>query len=239
MAEPPMPQTTRPVGRDGGAGAAAPASPNTPERPECATAYPAVSCLGRPAMAPSMSPRSSSATRAAPRSVKPATSALADHAEDEVALLLHELPRVGAEIEPQQRLRVGGPHVEVPAFVVDGDAVELGDLAVGEPRLEASQRRADIAHRGVDLAADEVLGAQRLEQLGHGGAFLREQLEDQQRGDEAGIRVVVVAEVVVPGDLAAEQHRLAAHALLEEGVPDAVEQRHAACLLYTSPSPRD
>src|SRR5450756_1472346 len=216
MAEPPMPHTTRPVGRAGAAGAAAPASPNTPERPERATAYPAVSCLGRPAMAPSMSLRSNSATRAGPRSVKPATSALADHAEDEVALLLHELPRVGAEIEPQQRLRVGGPHVEVPAFVVDGDAVELGDLAVGEPRLEASQRRADIVHRGVDLAADEVLGAQRLEQL-----------EDQQRGDEAGIRVVVVAEVVVPGDLAAEQHRLAAHALLEEGVPDAVEQRHA------------
>src|SRR5665648_1103790 len=46
---------------------------------------------------------------------------------------------------------------------------------------------------GVDLAADEVLGAQRLEQLGHGGAFLREQLEDQQRRDEAGIGVVAVS----------------------------------------------
>jgi len=38
---------------------------------------------------------------------------------------------------------------------------------------------------------------------------------------------VVVAEVVVPGDLAAEEDRLAAHALLEEGVPDAVHERHS------------
>ena len=136
--------------------------------------------------------------------------------------------RVGAEVEAQQRLGVGRAHVEVPVVVVHGDAVEVALLAVGEPLLDARQRGRDVVDGRVDLAADEVLGAQRLEQLGHGRLLLREQLEDEQRRDEAGVGVVVVGEVVVAGHLAAEQPALAAHALLEEGVPDAVEQRHAA-----------
>ncbi len=50
----------------------------------------------------------------------------------------------------------------------------------------------------------------------------REVLQDQQRRQRAGVRAVEVAEVVVPGDLAAEQRALRAHARLEEGVPHAV-----------------
>ncbi len=43
-----------------------------------------------------------------------------------------------------------------------------------------------------------------------------------------GVRAVEVAEVVVPGDLAAEQRALGAHARLEEGVADAVDVGRAA-----------
>ena len=114
------------------------------------------------------------------------------------------------------------------SVVVHRDAVEVAELAVGEALLDAGQRRRHVLDHRVDLAADEVLGAQRLQQLGHRRLLLREQLEDEQRRDEAGVGVVVVGEVVVAGHLAAEQPALAAHALLEEGVPDAVEQGHAA-----------
>ena len=112
------------------------------------------------------------------------------------------------------------------SVVVDRDAVQLRDLAVGEARLEARAERPS-ASSTVELISPlmKYLRAQRLEQLGHRGALLRQQVEDEQRRDEARVGVVVVAEVVVARDLAAEQHGLAAHALLEEGVPDAVEQR--------------
>ena len=60
---------------------------------------------------------------------------------------------------------------------------------------------------------------------------LREQLEDQQRRDRPRVRAVEVVEVVVAGHLAAEHGVLLAHPGLEEGVPDPVHQRAAACLL--------
>ena len=53
----------------------------------------------------------------------------------------------------------------------------------------------------------------------------REQLEHEQRRDRARVGAVEVAEVVVAGDLAAEQRALLAHARLEEGVADAVDVR--------------
>ena len=65
-------------------------------------------------------------------------------------------------------------------------------------------------------------------QLGQLGVLLGEQLEDQQRRDRAGVRVVEVGEVVVAGDLAAEGAALVAHAGLEEGVADAVHVGLAA-----------
>ena len=55
-----------------------------------------------------------------------------DQAQDLVPLRLHVLARdQRLEVEPQQRLGVRGPHVEVPVGVVDRDAVEPADLAVG------------------------------------------------------------------------------------------------------------
>ena len=50
----------------------------------------------------------------------------ADQLEHLVALLLHVLAGdERLEVQPQQRLGVRGPHVEVPVVVVDRDAVEL------------------------------------------------------------------------------------------------------------------
>ena len=66
---------------------------------------------------------------------------------------------------------------------------------------------------------------------------LGEQLEDQQRGDRARVRVVEGLEVVVAGDLAAELAALVAHAGLEERVADAVDQRAAAEPLRPCPAP--
>ena len=71
-------------------------------------------------------------------------------------------------------------------------------------------------------------------QLGQRGVPLGEQLEDQQRGDRAGVGVVEGLEVVVAGDLAAELAALVAHAGLEERVPDAVDERAAAEALTVS-----
>ena len=53
------------------------------------------------------------------------------------------------------------------------------------------------------------------------------ELEHQQEGHDAGVGLGEVPEVVVARDLAAEGRVLLAHALLDEGVPDAVDQRHA------------
>src|SRR5215208_3375701 len=55
-----------------------------------------------------------------------------DQGQDLVALSLHVL--LGderLEVQPQERLGVGGADVEVPVGIVDGDAVEPRDLAVG------------------------------------------------------------------------------------------------------------
>ena len=59
-------------------------------------------------------------------------------------------------------------------------------------------------------------------------ALLRHQLEDEQRGDEAVVGVVEVAEVVVSGDFAGEDAVLLTHPLLDERMADAVHQRPAA-----------
>ena len=67
-----------------------------------------------------------------------------------------------------------------------------------------------------------------MQELGERRVALGEQLEDQQRGDRAGVRVVEGLEVVVAGDLAAELAALVAHAGLEERVADAVDERVAA-----------
>src|SRR3954447_22782579 len=136
-----------------------------------------------------------------------------DEIEHLVAPPLHVLRGDdGLEVQPQQRLGVRGPHVEVPVLVVDGDAVEAVELAVGVRRGDLLHLRVLVGDLGVDLTRDEVLLAQRREQLGHRLALLGEQLEDEERREGAGVRVVEVAEVVVAGHLAAERGALLAHA---------------------------
>src|SRR3954447_17543747 len=147
----------------------------------------------------------------------------ADHAEHLVAPALHVLlGHERLERQAQQGLGVRRAHVEVPVVVVHGRAVEVRDPAVGEALLELRHLRRAVLDLGVDLARDEVLGAQRLEQLAHLLALDRELLEDEERRDRARAGVVEVVEVVVAGDLAAEDRALVAHARLEEGVADAV-----------------
>src|SRR5581483_3729286 len=56
---------------------------------------------------------------------------LPDHAEDLVALPLHQPLRARLEVEAQERLRVRRAHVEVPAVRLDGEPVEVRDLPFG------------------------------------------------------------------------------------------------------------
>ena len=141
------------------------------------------------------------------------------------------------EVQAQQRLGVGRAHVEVPVVVVDADAVELGDRGVGVQCLDLVHLGLLVGDGGVDLAADEVRGAVLAQQRGERRLALGQQLEDQQRGDRARVRVVERLEVVVAGDLAAELAALVAHAGLEERVADAVDQRAAAELFAPCPGP--
>src|SRR3954467_11232357 len=71
------------------------------------------------------------------------------------------------ERQAQQRLGVRGAHVEVPVLVVDRDAVDVGDLAVRVALLDLAHLRAGVGDLGVDLARDEVLRAERRQQLAH------------------------------------------------------------------------
>src|SRR3954452_11847891 len=148
-----------------------------------------------------------------------------DDGEHLVAAALHVLARdERLEREAQQRLGVRRAHVEVPVGVVDRHAVDVGDLGVAVALLELAHLGLAVGHLGVDLARDEVLGAVALEQLAHRLALDAELLEDEQGRNGAAVRVVEVVEVVVAADLTAEDRALVAHARLEEGVPDAVDE---------------
>src|SRR3954470_1221749 len=106
------------------------------------------------------------------RSDRTRRSLAADHAEHLVAPALHVLlGHERLERQPQQGLGVRRADVEVPVGVVDRRAVEMGDLAVGEALLELGHLRLAVLDLRVDLARDEVLRAQRLEQLAHLLAF--------------------------------------------------------------------
>src|SRR5829696_2692541 len=174
---------------------------------------------------------SASLSRACARE-RPRRSA-ADDPQHLVAPALHVLlGHERLERQAQQRFGVRRAHVEVPVGIVDREAVELRDLAVGEALLELVHLRLAVRDLGVDLARDEVLRAQRLEQLAHLLALDRELLEDEERGDGPGVGVVEVVEVVVAGDLAAEDRALGAHAGREERVADAVAVHRAARRLH-------
>src|SRR3954449_8206789 len=102
-----------------------------------------------------------------------------DDAEHLVAPALHVLGgEERLEREAQQRLGVRRAHVEMPVVVVDRDAVDVGDLAVGVALLELAHLRRPVRDLGVDLAGDEVLRAVGLHQLAHLHLLDRELLED-------------------------------------------------------------
>ena len=153
----------------------------------------------------------------------------ADQRQHLVAAALHVLLRdERLEAQAQQRLGVRGPHVEVPVVVVDRDAVEGVLAGVGVALGDLGELRLLVGDLAVDLAGDEVALAVGREQRRERPALARAELEHQQRRDRARVGAVEVVEVVVAGDLAAEQRALRAHPRLEEGVPDAVAERAAA-----------
>src|SRR4051794_31480042 len=84
-----------------------------------------------------------------------------------------------------------------------------------------------VVNLGVDLAGDEVALAKLTDELRKGAVLGREQLEDQERRDRSRVGAPELAEVVVPGDLAAERRLVLAEGLLEERVPDPVDVRGA------------
>ncbi len=120
----------------------------------------------------------------------------------------------------------------MPFVGVDGEAVEVRNGAFWpEPLLELLQLERNVRDRRVQLTGDEVALSERAQELRQLLAALRDQLEHEQERDHAGVRLREVAEVVVAGDLAAENRALLAHPVLEECVADTVHERHAAALL--------
>ena len=116
----------------------------------------------------------------------------------------------------------------MPVVVVDRDPVQIGDGAVGIPLLQLPQLLRHVGDGRVDLAGEEEPLAVRREELRQLAPALRDQLDEEQERDDAGVGLGEVPEVVVRGDLAAEDGVLLAHAVLDVGVPDAVHQRGAA-----------
>src|SRR5687768_7307709 len=91
-----------------------------------------------------------------------------DDGQDVVAALFHQRRRRGLEVQPQQRLRVRRPDVEVPVWVIHRDAIEPRDLGVAVARLDRRQLLRHLVHARelrVDLARDEVALAIRLQQI--------------------------------------------------------------------------
>src|SRR5687768_1647926 len=88
-----------------------------------------------------------------------------------VAATLHVLPRVGLEVQPQQRLGVGRPDVEVPVVVVHRDPVELRYARVPVARLDARQGRRRVVDLRVYLSRDVIPLTQRGQDLAEPAAL--------------------------------------------------------------------
>ena len=134
---------------------------------------------------------------------------------------------VGFEVEPEQRLGVARTEIEPPVAHVDREAVETILHAVAVHDGHALDHRERIGDTGVDLARLRV-AVVRLAQLGERRARLRQLLEHDERGDDAGVGPEVLPEVVVRGVLAAEHRVGVGHDLLHERVADAALDRLAA-----------
>src|SRR4051794_1832119 len=130
-------------------------------------------------------------------------------------VLVARLPSGGLEVQPQQRLGVRRAQVEPPVGEVHRQPVEtvlVGAGVGGGYLLDDGLGVADLA---VDLAGIGV-ALERPAQLRQRLRRLRHELEDDQGGDQARVGPVVVAEVVVPRVLAAEDGAGVGHDGLDE-----------------------
>src|SRR6266487_3097701 len=147
-----------------------------------------------------------------------------------IALRRHHPWRRGFQVQPQQRFRIRRPHVEMPVGILDRHSVEgvLASVAVlRRDLIELGRHQVHAGQLRVDLPGNEILARERLQEFVEALLLLRHQLQDQQRRNETVVGVEVVAEIVVPRDLAAEDGVGLAHPALEERVADAVHVRSA------------
>ena len=89
---------------------------------------------------------------------------------------------------------------------VDGDAVEVRDPPARRcvALLDLLQLQRHVGDRRVDLAGEEVLVAERRQQLGQLRLRSRDELEHDEERNDARVGLGEVAEVVVRRDLAGE-----------------------------------
>src|SRR5260221_8775491 len=157
---------------------------------------------------------------------------LPNHGQHLVAPPLHLLARIGLQVEAQQRLRVGRPHIEPPRREVDRDAVQMVNLPAerGIVLLDLVHLRRLVLDLAVDLAAAEPR-VDWGQQLKHRLAALAHQLQHDHQRDQAGVSVPVIAEVEVSGVFPAEDGVFLAHLRLDERVADACSHRTPAIAL--------
>src|SRR3954453_12553148 len=158
-----------------------------------------------------------------------AGSTVADDGPAPAPLAPHQLRGTSLEVQPQERLGVRRPDVHVPVVGIDGDSVEMAHPPFGaEAVLDLLELARHIGDGRVQLARDEVALAEGPQDRGESFALLGDPLEHEQERHDARVGLREVPEVVVARDLAAERGVLLAHAVLDERVPDAVHERHAA-----------
>src|SRR5262249_10497711 len=107
------------------------------------------------------------------------------------------------------------------------EAVHAGDSAAGITLLEAGERSGYVCGLRGGLARDVVPLTERSQDLREPPLLAPEELEDEEGGDHPVVRVPVLAEIEVPGDLASEHRVLVAHPLLDEGMAHAVHEGSA------------
>ena len=138
-------------------------------------------------------------------------------------------PGRGFQVQPQQRLRVRGAEVEPPLPHVERPAVQVVGRRVREGAGDPLDHGLGVIDLGVDLARRRV-ALERLAQLRQRLAGVAHEFQHDQRGDDAGVGPVVVAEVVVAGVLTTEHRAGVGHHRFDERVPDARSDGRAAVL---------
>ena len=98
----------------------------------------------------------------------------------------------------------------------------------GVALLQLLELQRDVGDGSVDLAGEEEALAEGREELRERVPSPRQQVDHEQEGDDARIGLREVAEVVVRRDLAAESRAFLPHALLDERVSHAIDERDAS-----------